>query len=528
MPNISPNARAKRNRLFFLLCVLGVLVLATVGFIIYSLSVPPLKPQGSIIPPWISVTEGSEKDLIGISDGSYAFDTNRTAGDLKSQASERLQKGDKAGALTLWHDELAKDTNDAETLIYQEDQLVIASGKPYITLVVGTTISGSNASAVSAGRDTLQGTYVAQKDYNDNLKSDSAKRLRLLIANSGSNVDYATTVAQQIVQAAKNDSTIIGVMGWSFSAQTLNAEKVLSMANIPMVSATASSDSLTGISPYFFRVAPSNNTQAIAGAHYIEQQLHARRVAVFVDPNNSYSSTLSNDFSTQFRNDGNEIIDTEEYKVGDTEAFPALLQKALSANPDLIYFAGYASDLTKLLELRPDIQVMGGDALYELGGYSASARGGFIHLHFTSFAYPDEWSVVGKRNPPFFTSYSQDFDPTRQYRGTNGIYGFSRPTNDVMLSYDALMALLKGYTNVLNTPSQGQTSVTPQLLQQGLTKIHGNQAIQGVTGQISFGTDGNPFNKAIVVLQVVGGYIKLVDDHGIQGCFFVGQCNNTE
>ena len=187
-----------------------------------------------------------------------------------------------------------------------------------------------------------------------------------------------TEVAGQIVQAAKQDSTIVGVMGWSFSAYAEKAIPVLAQAHIPMVSSTASADSLSGISPYFFRVAPPNKTQAIAGAKYAEQQLHAKRVALFVDPNNPYSSNLADDFKQQFVADGNQIVDTENYTVGDKANLPALLPKALNSNPDLIYFAGYADDLAVLLvnfpTSQPNLQVLGGDGLYEPSGLSQQCK----------------------------------------------------------------------------------------------------------------------------------------------------------
>src|SRR5205814_2869086 len=137
-----------------------------------------------------------------------------------------------------------------------------------------------------------------------------------LIANAGSQPQYATTVAQQIVNVAKQDRSILGVMGWSFSAYALNVVKVLSPAHIPMLSSTASSDELTGISPFFFRVAPSNKSQAIAGAQYAEHVLHATRAALFVDSHNTYSQSLADDFKQRFTNDGNMIVATEPYTVG--------------------------------------------------------------------------------------------------------------------------------------------------------------------------------------------------------------------
>ena len=53
-----------------------------------------------------------------------------------------------------------------------------------------------------------------------------------------------------------------------------------------------------------------------------------RRVALFVDPNNSYSNSLAADFKQQFVADGNQIVDTENYTVGDkTESVLALAKR---------------------------------------------------------------------------------------------------------------------------------------------------------------------------------------------------------
>ena len=160
---------------------------------------------------------------------------------------------------------------------------------------------------------------------------------------------------------------------------------------------------------------------------------------------------------------------------------------------------------------------MGGDALYELGGYPSSARANFNHLHFTSFVFPDEWDVkgLGAQKPTFFKEYSEDFDPTAQHRGTGGIYGYSRADGDVILSYDAMQALLTASNMAL---TGGKTNFTPDDLRQALTQITGAKAIQGVSGQIAFGPDGNPMNKAFVVLRVdPQGFIQ--EEPVIQGTF---------
>jgi serine/threonine protein kinase/ABC-type branched-subunit amino acid transport system substrate-binding protein len=478
------------------------------------------------LPNGIGVTRAPDGEYIGISNGTFAFDTNRPDGNLKRQAADRLKAGDISGAESLWQSGLAMDTNDAEALIYLEDQQVLASGNPYVTLVVGTMITGDN---VGVGRDDLQGAYVAQKEFNDGFKLPNNVQVLLLIANSGNVSAYATTVAQQIVQAAQQDHTIAGVMGWPFSGNAQDAVGVLARAHIPMVSQTASSDQLTGISPYFFRVAPSNKGQAIAGAQYAEQVLHAHNVALFVDSANSYSSSLATDFSQKFLADGNHIVVTENYTVGSQGQgkLPSLLQDALSHNPDLIYFSGYSTDISVLLTNLPttgpfaNLQILGGDALYEVNGYSTSAHVNFTRLRFTAFAYPDEWDIahLTAQKPAFFADYINAFNPGGQQPG--GKYGYTRPSNDVMLSYDATLALLTASKMALNSGGNGK-SITTDQLRQALTQITVAQPLQGVSGRIAFGPDGNPINKAFVILAVdTQGHIHEV---GLQGCFLIGSC----
>jgi serine/threonine protein kinase/ABC-type branched-subunit amino acid transport system substrate-binding protein len=467
-------------------------------------------------PTGIGVTEiGNEP--IGISDGSFAFDTTLADGSFKSQAAQiyKQNSSNVSQVTSLLNQAIAKTSNDAEALIYQEDLRVVNSGSPYVTIVVATFLSGDH---IGVGRDDLQGAYVAQKEFNDGSKLHGGVQVRLLVANTGSKTDYVSHITRQIVQLAQNDKTFVGVMGWPFSSYTLSAIKALSSAKIPLVSQTASSDFLTNTSPYFFRVVPSNMQQAIQGAKYALNVLNRKNVAIFYDQQEPYSQSLAQDFQQEFQKDGGQVVAEENYTVGQPATLPAKLQDALKKNPDLIYFSGYANDVSTLLvnQLPDNLPVLGGDALYELKGYSSSARAsGFTHLHFTTFAYPDEWDVLGLTNqkPQFFSEYPQDFDPNSLNQGSP--YGFTRADNDAILSYDATVTLLSGCNMSL---SSGKQSITPQDVQQALRGLNGANGIQGVSGQIALGSDGNPINKAIVLLYVdSSGHIQM--DPNILGQF---------
>ncbi len=534
-PRLQTTSHVGRNFILFVLAIFLITVVAYFAFVRGPAStLGPASTPGATTnapPPaatGIGVTKAPDGEYIGVSDGTFAFDTNRPDGRFKTQAADKLKGNDVQGAQSLWLSGLQQDTSDAEALIYLEDQRVLTSGNPYITIVVGTMLTGDN---VGVGHDDLQGAYVAQKEYNDGHKLPNNVQVRLLVASSGNVATYATTVAQQIALAAQQDHTIVGVMGWPFSSRAINAVRVLAGAHIPMVSQTASSDQLTGISSYFFRVAPSNKGQGMAGAHYAKQVLHAKNVALFVDPADSYSSSLAADFSQQFKAEGNTIAVTEDYTVGSKGQgqLPGLLQDALSHNPDLVYFSGYSTDISVLLANLPtsgpaaNIQILGGDALYELSGYSTSGRANFSRLHFTSFAYPDEWEIAGLKaqKPAFFTDYANAYNPNSQK--PSGAYGYTRTSSDVMLSYDATLALLAGSSHALSQAGANK-NITPADLQQALTQITGAQAVQGVSGPIEFGTNGDPVNKPFVILYVDPQ--GRIHQESLQGCLLVGSCHS--
>ncbi|GCE05359.1 protein kinase domain-containing protein [Dictyobacter aurantiacus] len=508
MGTFAPQQQQKKNDnnyilWSFLLLIVVLIIIGALIFVLPNLGHPVTPPGGGAQPishtgqtsakgnqpsaDPISVTT-IKGESIGLSDGKSIFDTSRKNASYKNQAVQAMAQGNTSQANTFWNDALGQDSSDAEAHIYQENMRILSSGQPYITFVVGTVLTGPNA---GIGYDNLQGAYVAQHEWNQQNTLGNVK-VRLIIANTGSDSGNAATVAHQIVQAAAKDPTIVGVMGWSLSSHAENASNILTAAHIPMVSATASSDSLTGLSSYFFRVAPSNKSEATVAAAYAKSKLQAQQAAIFLDDGDSYSQSLGNDFKGAFS--GQTRIIT--YHRNDPASIIAGVQQ-LQTDPGLIYFAGYSNDVATLLGELPKhpalakTQILGGDALYELAGYPSSVKGELHRMHFTAFAYPDEWDILkqGNKKPAFFKDYSDDYSSSNP----SGVYGFRRPSNNVILSYDAMTALLTGSKQALN----GGTTLKSTALQQALASV---KNLQGVSGQITFGPDGDPINKAIVVL----------------------------
>ncbi len=519
-PKPAQQRKGKRLRIILAAAAVLLLLLAGLPFALRSLSNGHSSQSLSGIPnSGIGVVKAPDGEYIGISNGSVAFDTKRADGDIKTQAATQLKAGDSGSADALWQQATKIDTNDAEALIYMEDRRVLDSGDPYITIIVGTTLTGS-AGSVASGREATQAAYVAQKEYNTASKLPAHMKVRLLIASSGNVATYATTVAQQIVQLAQADKTVVAVMGWTSTATTLNAIGVLSAAKIPMFT-NSGADALTGRSRYFFRVTIPGSSQGAIGAQYAEQTLHAKKAVVFVDIKNDYAAGLANGFTNRFSNDGNTIIATESYTIGNTTTLPGLLQDALSKHPDMIYFAGYPAEAGVLLAhmQSADPPMLGGSALYQLGGFSTDAQKGLSHLHFTAFSYPDEWEILGlaAKVPPFFADYQAAFDPNKK----NASYGYSRPDGTTMEFYDAISVLLYGCSIALAAKSP----VTGSDVQQALTLVTGEKAFQGITSQIALGSDSNPVDRAVLMICVTKDRFLKMD--GIHGKFLIGEAERA-
>ncbi len=288
----------------------------------------------------IGVFTAPNGDSIGISDGRFVLDSDRIDKSLKLQSAGRFTARDVSSAIALWNTARAQDTSDAEAAIYLEDQRVLASGRPYIALVVATTFQQSTPDYTS--REILQGAYIAQREANAGCTVDQCTLVRLLIANSGAISTYAVTIAEQIVQVARNDRTLGGVIGWSGSSQTLNAIRVLASAHIPLLSQSASSDVLTSISPYFFRIVPPSREESSVAAKYATQHLQGKRIALFEDPESVSSQNLAQDFAAA--SGAGSIVTSEIYQTGQPGNFKVLIQNALTHKPDLIYFPGSVGD----------------------------------------------------------------------------------------------------------------------------------------------------------------------------------------
>ncbi len=163
---------------------------------------------------------------------------------------------------------------------------------------------------------------------------------------------------------------------------------------------------------------------------------------------------------------------------------------------------------------------MGGNALYLLGGYTNLTPTGLSHLRFTDGAYPDEWDILGlsAQKPVFFNDYLLAFGPDKPSKSP---YGYTRASAVVMMSYDQTMVFLQASESLI----KNKESLTGSQMQQALAGLTELNALQGVTGQLAFGSDGDPINKAVAIICNKDGFFKL---DMVAGQFLLNEPLRTE
>jgi eukaryotic-like serine/threonine-protein kinase len=522
--SVGKQGGGKRNLLLlaFVLILVNALVIGHDALLGYLH--PKLLYVGPFPADGLGLVQTLNGEYVGLSDGRVAFDVDpqapdaRLDSDLKKQAAQKLLAGDRSSALSLWQEAIDQDPSDAEARIYLEDQRVIISAQPYITFVIGINFL-TKPYARRVTRDVLQGIAIAQQEYNSQVRQSGGAALRLLISNAGNEETNQPLVAQQIVAAQQADKTIKGVIGWPSSSRSLNTVETLAKAHLPLISQSASSDLLTGISPYFFRVVSPTSVEGRIDAKYVEQELHAKRVVVFEDPANSFSQSIVHSFEQQFMNDGNTIAYHEQYKTGELQDHARQLEHALTYQPDLLYMPiTRAADMQEFLAHLPTsdpfahLQVMGGDTTYDVKVTPDDSRI-LNRVYFSAPAHPDEWHLLNPtatEPPPFLTDYTQAYDPDNRHQGQ---YGLSSPSGFAMVSYDTTLVLLAGSKMAMQQHHSQDFNGSD--LQQALKQIKRNNAVQGVSGQISFDENNDPVQKATVILHIDGqAHIQLVD-HGL-------------
>ena len=163
--------------------------------------------------------------------------------------------------------------------------------------------------------------------------------VELKIVDSQSDPKMARQATEQLF--ADDALTIIGGVT---STEALEMVEVADTYGKIILSPSASSPSLTGVSQNFFRVFPSDFLDGAKMGNFSTQKLALESVAI-IAAESLYGRGSQQVFKEEFERYGGIVLEVIEYPPG-TADFSGLAARAVSLKPDAIYLADFAGEIS--------------------------------------------------------------------------------------------------------------------------------------------------------------------------------------
>lgn len=289
--------------------------------------------------------------------------------------------------------------------------------------------------------------------------------------------------ARALAKAVSIQKKVIGVVGANTSNISLVIAPVLQDAHIPMISPISTNTKVSLVGDYIFRVCFTDPFQGRIASAFAYNDLQAKKAVVLRKSDSTYSTSLTEVFVSDFSSRPGAEVTVIDYLAGDSN-FSNQLDEIQSIKPDVVFVPGHWSDVALILRHAKNLSItipfLGGDGWGKgvLQSAGAAAEGHFFVNHWHIDA-----ENIGSND--FVERYRKRF-------GADSLIAASAP-----LAYDAAMVLAEA---VRRAGSFDHEKIKTQLQQ-----IEG---WQGITGTITFDSNGDPEGKNGVIMTYKNGKIE--------------------
>jgi branched-chain amino acid transport system substrate-binding protein len=336
------------------------------------------------------------------------------------------------------------------------------------------SLTGRLSDLGTAGRNGIM-LAVEQINQAGGIKG---RPVELLVKDDQNTADVALQVDQELINAG-----VVAIIGHMTSAMSVAAVSLMNQHKMLLLSPTTSTDLLTGIDDYFFRVCPGNKTQTDQLADYMFHKKQLRKIAAIYDlSNQAFSETMSANFTATFEQMGGSVVSTTTFTSGEDISYLDLAQIPLNANPDGLFIIAGALDTAMLCQqvrkLNPEIPIISSawaftPDLIQHGG--AAVEGVIVSESF--YQESQQKSYV-----QFQTLFRERFGKEPEFAGT-----FSHEATQVLFT-----ALAK--------------NSDPQQLKATLLKT---PVFPGLQGDISFDPYGDTQRKRLLIVVKNGQFVTV-------------------
>jgi eukaryotic-like serine/threonine-protein kinase len=243
------------------------------------------------------VSCGEESLLQPESLESLLGDSASRMADTKREAIQHLQNREwelaKQAFKTVW-----EKTSDPEALVYWNNLKVQTDPTLYrrtATIAAVTPVSDTKA-RVARGFNILRGVAQAQTEA-----IQAGTGLQVVLVDDNNDPQIAKKLAKDLVRR----QNVLAVIGHHVSDATRAALAIYDAAKLIAISPTSTSEELATYTlkkePLFFRTVHSDRVTATFMASFLLNRTTVRTVAVFYNPDKSYSRSLAGAFKETFQ-----------------------------------------------------------------------------------------------------------------------------------------------------------------------------------------------------------------------------------
>ena len=240
----------------------------------------------------------------------------------------------------------------------------------------------------------------------------------------------------KVAEGFRDDPHVIGVVGHTGSAQTMDAAPVYGDVDhagrnaVVAITPTATNPAVTKNSEWVFRVCPTDDDAARALARFALDSMRAKRIAI-IYRNDLFGRGFTRVFTPELQRGGAQVLERDPYLAGVTE-YDAYAERIARARVDVLVVAGGGVDAADMIRaLRKagaNPAVLGTDDVSNIVNDAAggSKAGEFNNVRFTAFYQPGNAGASGDQ-VNFVSEYRKRFN--------------SAPNQQAALSYDAAMLI---------------------------------------------------------------------------------------
>ena len=301
------------------------------------------------------------------------------------------------------------------------------------------------------------------------------RQIELLVFDNQSMPIGAKKAAEDAVKQG-----VVGIVGLPWTNHALAAAKVAQQYQVSMISCHATHPQVTQTGPYIFRACYTDTFQGRIMAQFAYKDLGLPTVAILRDITSDYSMFLGGVFRNEFTKLGGTITAELDYKPTQT-SFDQEIDQIKVRNPEGVFIPGHHESglLARLCQER------GAGSVY-LGG-DGWTTGSFLKMGGSKI-----------ERGYYCTSWSREMQIDSSIRFL-AKHGHRKDLNaSLALAYDA--------TSIMIDAIKRAGKADRRKIRDALAETHN---FEGVTGNISFDSNGDPV-KAAVIMAVEKGHVKFL------------------